>query len=401
MDQLSNLTTEKAAQILAIQLHLGREKKADPEGIDWSKISPEVWGALIGGGVGGVGGLLRSAMSKRKKKRYLQNMLLGGALGSVGGAGIGAGSRFLGDILNPSKEITEGENQIKKILKSEGEQGGWDQWYNPLAWGDYGLKQITGQQSTNPDIDSIAKEKGIDSVDKTLPGPGPLQYALDPTLSAVGTDGSAVPQVLTSVTGGVAGGTAANRLQNRAYNKKIDKGMADTIRTLGAQDINALEAPEQRNVRDVKDALRQADANKGKVTVTNQPAITQAQTDRAAWQERQKQYKRNLQTRPVQMGEVSAIPPGQRPKVPRPIKQPTHSVQPGKGNVKVVTPTGTHSLDEASRKWVRNQTAARNPRAKSRFKRWGGTGAGALGGFGLSNLIYNWATRDNRTQPGN
>jgi hypothetical protein len=87
-------------------------------------ISNPAHAAMLGGGVGMGGGLLATIMSKRKKKRWLRNALLGGALGAgIGGAGSYMAKHGPGildtEATDLVKEYKEGEVNLGKMRSGE------------------------------------------------------------------------------------------------------------------------------------------------------------------------------------------------------------------------------------------------------------------------------------------
>lgn len=77
-------------------------------------ISNPAHAAMLGGGIGVGGGLLATIMSKRKKKRWLRNMLMGGALG----AGIGGAGSYMAKEM-PDLFETEATDQVKRYKANE------------------------------------------------------------------------------------------------------------------------------------------------------------------------------------------------------------------------------------------------------------------------------------------
>jgi len=113
MDQsfdATSLTLDQAADLVAIRARMGggHEKVA---------VSP-LNAALIGGGLGLGTGALATMLSKRKKKRWARNMILGTLLGAgVGGAG-GYAANTLGSAIGQTPE----SNDLARLRELMGDQ---------------------------------------------------------------------------------------------------------------------------------------------------------------------------------------------------------------------------------------------------------------------------------------
>lgn len=93
---VSNLTLEQSADLVAMHAVIGA-------GIQKQAMGNIGTGALIGGGLGLGTGLLSSAMSPEKRKYWLRNALLGGAMGAGAGAALGGIGQMAEGLQQPSQ----------------------------------------------------------------------------------------------------------------------------------------------------------------------------------------------------------------------------------------------------------------------------------------------------------
>lgn len=82
------------------ELILQRRDSIDPHATGMSAAVPSgIGGSLLGAGLGTGAGLLGTYVfgeeDEKKRKKYLENALLGGLVGGVGGGGLGAGGGYL------------------------------------------------------------------------------------------------------------------------------------------------------------------------------------------------------------------------------------------------------------------------------------------------------------------
>ncbi len=205
-------------------------------------ISNPAHAAMLGGGVGVGGGLLATIISKRKKKRWLRNMLMGGALGAgVGGAGSYMAKKLDGMWDTETTKLTGRAKVIEAILgkmrsgETPATPGQLDALVKELA----DIKgEIDPPTVDSPDAVGRMRTLGLNLGEGDLAGAAKNMWGWgvhDATNKPV--------NALTSIAAGTAAGYGLDRLRAARYGRS-QKGKYEAERTapVSAKEIQRHEA---------------------------------------------------------------------------------------------------------------------------------------------------------------
>jgi hypothetical protein len=234
---MRDLTLEQAADIVAARVStvkradwkedigalLGRGVSAAKDYAGQIDPSNLLHAALIGGGLGAVGGAGSSLLSsdKEKRKRWLQNALFGGTVGGIGGGALSALAGQLGPegaLWKPDDTETGAADTPQPNTAQEALSHAWDASGIPagLEWGKDKL-QAAFKRAVPPGTPGAAGAAGTAG---TAGASGGVGAVLSPLISGPGALG----------TGAAAGFGIDKALNNAAINKgqKADLGAAMT-----------------------------------------------------------------------------------------------------------------------------------------------------------------------------
>jgi hypothetical protein len=236
MAQLSNITVEDAADILAFRVKLAsyREKQALTAG----------QGALLGGGLGLGGSLLATSMSKKKDKQYLRNAILGSLMGAgMGGAGTALynqvskpGAQTLQDVMEENQAYVDANRPQSELSKLK------DRIYQSLPGG--------GEDgSVDPSIlppDRVAKEKALGGNPSRYGGGGGGVTGLAENLAKdVNQHDDPLTTAGLAGTGAVAGSVVGNAATTPSTKTRL--------RAMSSGDLAKFDSPSAAHIKDFQD----------------------------------------------------------------------------------------------------------------------------------------------------
>lgn len=235
MPQLSDLSTvsvDDAADVLAARIKLASrmEKTA----------LTAAQGAMLGGGLGLGGGLLASAMSKKKDKRYGRNALVGALMGG-GLLGLGTG------VYNHMQGGPESLEDIAAKADQIREQGqGSSGLSNRLSNWIFGEAAPTSPEEQkamlaripDPELRAIAAQELEIGGNISRHLPGSTVGGVVDTMA-----GGVADNPMTVGAGGLAGAAAGGEAQNALAKRRHNKSLVKSI--VGNQDFKGLDSADQ------------------------------------------------------------------------------------------------------------------------------------------------------------
>ena len=244
----ATITTEQAAELLAIQAQFGCSRSM----LEKQGMSPGMTGAMVGGGLGLGAGLIGSVMSESRRKKWLRNALLGSLLGAGVGGAVGYGGSLASQIREPSP-VQKFMEQLKAEL---------DAVRNGKSTGT-ALVDRTGNPTANALSQGTAH--GVDpSVIEGLRTDTPGQKAMSLVNEYRQQPGTAAASA--------AGGGALGNLYARARAGQFQSRMTQ-LRGLNAGEIKTLSNPSVAEAHNLQNTMKQPGAKvRGNSVVTPGPA---------------------------------------------------------------------------------------------------------------------------------